>query len=59
LVGSTTFSFGTDSGMVLFYTRSTRGIDKKSVDNERVMLEYTDFIGSTFAMIETRKNVSK
>lgn len=49
LVGSTTFSFGTDSGMVLFYfyTRSTRGIDKKSVDNERVMLEYTDFIGST------------
>lgn len=59
LVASTTFSFGVDSGIVLFYTRSSKNVFKKSTNNERVMLEYTDFIGSTFAMIKTREECQR
>lgn len=55
LVASTTFSFGVDSGMVLFFTRSSRGFDRRSSENERVMLEYTDYIGANFGIIKTRE----
>ena len=59
LVAFTTFVFGDDSGVVLFYTRSSRGFDKRSDDNERIMLEYTDLIGITFAMIRTRDECAR
>ena len=59
LVAFTTFTFGCDSGVVLFYTRSSRGFDKRSDENERIMLEYTDLIGTTFAMIRTRNECAR
>ena len=54
LVGSTTFSNGADNGIILFYTRSSKSFDKRFF-NEDIILQYTDFIGITFAMIQTRE----
>ena len=55
VVAYTTFSFGVDNGILLFYMRSTMG----DSDITRVMLEYTDLIGSTFAMIKTRNQCAE
>eukprot|EP00804_Cyclotella_cryptica_P003377 CCRYP_012860-RA/>CCRYP_012860-RA protein AED:0.13 eAED:0.13 QI:202/1/1/1/0/0/2/151/525 len=56
MVASTSFSFGSESGIILFFARSSTNIERlRSSSNERCMLEYTDFIGTTFAICKTRK----
>ena len=56
LIASTTFQFGVDSGIVIFYNRSLASSDQLRSDaNERVMLDYTDFVGMSFAICKTRE----
>jgi hypothetical protein len=56
IVASTSFSFGSESGIILFYAHSSTNMERlRSAFNERCILEYTDFIGSTFAICKTRE----
>jgi hypothetical protein len=56
MVASTSFSFGSECGIILFYAHSSTNMERlRSAFNERCILEYTDFIGSTFAICKTRE----
>lgn len=54
-VGASSFSYGVDRGVVLYYSRTTANNESlRSSTNEQYMMDYADFIGASLKFIKNR-----